>query len=295
MVINFWIKLLLKGLGLGVIAYLLICIALWIWQKRLIFSPSSRIKSTPSDLGLAYSQVWIPVLTWEGKLEKMHAWWIPSESSSSEVLLYLHGNGVNMGANLGPIEKFHQMGFNVLMIDYRGYGRSEGKFPSESEVYRDAQAAWDYLVLKQKIAPEAIFIFGHSLGGAVAIDLAVRKPNAAGVILESAFTSMVDMIDHLPLYRFIPAKLVLNQRFDNLSKLKLLRVPLMLIHGTQDCTVPPSMSQVLYDLAPVPKQLLFIPLAGHNDVSRVGGEDYIQGLENFRQLALTHQRQLAER
>lgn len=294
MVINFWLKLLLKGLGLGAIAYLLICIALWIWQKRLIFYPSSIIEYTPSDLGLAYSDVWIPVLTWEGKLEKMHGWWIPSESSSPEVVLYLHGNGVNIGANLGPVKKFHSYGMDVLIIDYRGYGRSEGKFPNESEVYRDAQAAWDYLVLKRNVAAEKIFIFGHSLGGAIAIDLAVRKPNAAGVIVESTFTSMVEMIDHQGIYSFLPAKLVLNQRFDTSSKLKLLRVPLLLIHGTDDRTVPCAMSQVLYDMAEVPKQLLLISFASHNNVASFGGEQYIQGVQKFRQLVRNYQGQLAE-
>ncbi|ACK72584.1 phospholipase/carboxylesterase [Gloeothece citriformis PCC 7424] len=295
MLINFWIKLFLKGLGLAAITYLLICVALRLWQKRLIFHPSSTLDYTPADLGLIYEDVWISVLTWEGKREKMHGWWIPSKSSSKDVLLYLHGNGVNIGANLGPVEKFHQMGMDVLIIDYRGYGRSEGKFPSESEVYRDAQAAWDYLVLEREIAPENIFIFGHSLGGAVAIDLAVRKPNAAGVIVESSFTSMADVVDHQGIYRFLPAQLLLHQRFDTRSKLRLLRVPLLLIHGTEDRTIPPAMSQVLFDLADVPKQLCFIPLAGHNNVATVGGETYLQAVESFRQLAQTHQRQFINR
>lgn len=291
MVINFWFKLLLKGLGLGAIAYLIICIALWIWQRRLIFYPSSSLKYTPSDLGLVYEDVWISVLTWKGKLEKMHGWWIPSDSSK-EVVLYLHGNGVNISANLTSVQKFHQMGLNVLIIDYRGYGRSEGKFPSESEVYRDAQCAWDYLVLERKIEPQNIFIFGHSLGGASAIDLAVRKPKAAGVIVENTFTSMVEMIDHQGIYRLLPAKLVLNQRFDTRSKVRLLRIPLLLIHGTDDRTVPYTMSQVLYDMAEVPKQLLLVNGAGHNNVASVGEGQYIQAVQDFRQFARTHKHQV---
>jgi alpha-beta hydrolase superfamily lysophospholipase len=122
-------------------------------------------------------------------VERIHVWWIAAQPDA-KVLLYLHGNGINMGAAVANAHQFHQLGFSVLLIDYRGYGRSEGSFPTETRVYQDAVTAWDYLVKQRQIQPSQIFLFGHSLGGAIAIDLAVQHPDAAGLIVESSFTSM---------------------------------------------------------------------------------------------------------
>lgn len=292
---NLLFKLLLTVAGVGAIAYLSICTALLLWQNRLIFLPSPVIKNTPDDLDLAYEDVWLPVLDKAGKGERLHGWWIPAASSTSDILLYLHGNGANIGANLGQAQLFHQLGFSVLLIDYRGYGRSEGKFPSEAQVYQDAQAAWDYLVQEGGIKPQDIFLYGQSLGGAIAIDLAVRNSETAGLIVECSFTSMRDMVDHQGVYGFFPADLVLHQRFDSLSKIKLLKMPLLLIHGTDDRTVPAKMSQVLFDAAIVPKKLLLVPFADHHDVASVSGERYFQTVSDFYQLVRANQDQFVER
>ncbi|MEM8777692.1 MAG: alpha/beta fold hydrolase [Cyanobacteria bacterium P01_G01_bin.49] len=294
MITNLLFKGLLNSLGVGAIAYLCACFALLAAQNRLIFKPLSTIEATPADLGLAYENIWLTVLTPQGKLEKIHGWWVPAKSSRERVLLYLHGNGGNISYNLGPIKSYQEAGFSVLIIDYRGYGRSEGQFPMESEVYRDAQVAWDYLVGQREIRPDNIFIYGHSLGGAVAIDLGVRKPQAAGVIVENTFTSMKDMIDYLgSIYRLFPTDLILHQRFDSLSKLRLLKVPLLLVHGTSDHTVPAYMSEHLFKAAKVPKKLFLVPNANHNNVGAITGDEYVKVVEEFYQLVRHQQDKLA--
>ena len=253
---NYFSKLLLTVLGLGAIAYFVSCIFLLVWQNRMIFVPTSEIENTPDDLGLAYEDVWLTVAKKSGGKERIHGWWIKANPSTPDVLLYLHGNGENIGANLGQAKRFHQLGFSVLLIDYRGYGRSEGNFPSEAQVYQDAQTAWDYLIQEKGIKPDNIIIYGHSLGGAIATDLAVKQPEAAGLILESSFTSMRDMVDHRGVYAFFPVDLILTQRFDSLNKIKSLQMPLLLIHGTHDLTIPVDMSKVLFDAAKVQKKTI---------------------------------------
>jgi hypothetical protein len=284
---------LLTILILGAIAYLLFCIVLSLWQNRLIFFPSSVVKNSPGDLGLAYDEVWIPVLASQGKIERLHGWWIPAASPKSDVLLYLHGNGGNISANLGHARRFQQLGFSILLFDYRGYGRSQGKFPTEAEVYRDAQAAWDYLVKHRGIKAGNIFIYGHSLGGAIAIDLAVRRPLAAGLIVENTFTSMPELMAHQGiLFKLFPVNYILKQRFDSLRKLKLLQVPLLLIHGKEDRTVPVKMSQALFGSAKVLTKLLLVPHAGHNNVAAVSEEGYFHAIAEFYQGVRRNQHQL---
>jgi uncharacterized protein len=280
-------KFLLAVLSIGAIAYLIVCILLVLWQNRLIFLPSSIIEITPDKIGLLYEEIWLPV----DKEEILHGWWLPSPSPTTGVLLYLHGNGENIGANVAYAQKFHQLGFDVLLIDYRGYGRSKGKFPTETQVYKDAQTAWDYLIKQRGIKPKDIFIYGHSLGGAIAFDLAVVNPEAAGLIVEGTFTSMSDMAVYQGIYKIFPANLLVHQRFDSLSKIESLRIPILLIHGSTDRVVPASMSQVLYDAATVPKKLLIIPDAGHNNVAFLNEEKYLTGVWDFYQLVRDRQRQ----
>lgn len=277
------LKFLLTSISIGFAGYLLLCFFIYLIQNRLIFRPIARLEGTPQALGLSYEDVRISVRNWKEKIERLHGWWIPG--STQDVLVYFHGNQGNISYNLGSIQQLHQLGFSILIFDYRGYGKSEGQFPTEAEVYRDAQAVWKYLTLERGIAAKQIYLYGHSLGGAIAIDLAIRQPEAAGVIVDNTFTSMRDMALYQPFYRFFPADLILNQRFDTLSKLKLLRVPLLLLHGTDDRLVPPTMSQVLYESATVPKKLFLVPYAGHNNLLAVAGEEFNQVVQEFQILS----------
>jgi pimeloyl-ACP methyl ester carboxylesterase len=270
--------------GLIVLVYTLGCAYLWSQQTRFIFRPQRQITSTPADTGLSYEDVFIPVAGNSGGVERVHAWWIPSATADGPTLLYLHGSALNISANVEHAKRFHGLGFAVLLLSYRGYGRSDGDFPSETKVYQDAEAAWQYLVTKREIAPDDIVIYGHSLGGAVAIDLAVRHPTARGLIVEATFTSIFDMAARGGAYRVFPLDLILTQRFDSLSKVDRLRVPVLYLHGTKDSVAPFDMSRRLYERTRAPKRLQLILGGGHNNSARVGGSVYLQAVKEFRDM-----------
>lgn len=264
--------------GLMAVLYSGACLFLLTQQRQMIFVPTRTLDATPDDLGLAYDDVWLRVAP--DKSDRIHGWWIPS-SEPVGVMLYLHGNGENISANLSYAQQFHRLGFSILMIDYRGYGLSDGRFPSEAQAYEDAQAAWNYLVHDRGIPPKEILLFGHSLGGAIALDLAIRQPDATGLIIESAFTSIRDMALRTPQYRIFPIDALLTQRFDSLSKVRSLQMPILIIHGTADTVVPADMSDRLYAAAPYPKELLMVTGAAHNNVAEIGGEQYLQTIKQF--------------
>ena len=262
-------------LGLGAIAYISACLALLVGQSRLIFLPRPDLTTTPAELGLAHQDVWISMD--EGYL---HGWWLPASDPQAKTVLFLHGNGGNVGSHLQQAWFLSQVGWSVLLIDYRGYGLSSGPFPNETRVYEDAAAAWDYLTQTQNQAPENIIIFGHSIGGAIAIELAHRHPQAAGLIVQGTFTSMAAMVDHIGYSRIFP-RWLLTQRFNSQQKLSTLQMPVLLIHGSEDETIPATMSQDLYAIAPQPKQLWLVPGASHNNVPEVAGPHYIQTLQRW--------------
>ena len=281
MSIKFLWRSLLPMIAIAGTVYVIACLFLYCQQTRFIFFPRATIDTTPATFNLRYQEVWLPVKTVADRVEKIHAWWIPASTSSDRVLLYLHGNGINIGANVAHASRFHHMGFSVLLPDYRGYGLSEGDFPTEAQVYQDAQVAWDYLVKEKKIPPQRIFIYGHSLGGAVAIELAIKYLDAAGLIVESSFTSVVDMVNNQQIYRIFPIDILLHQRFDSINKVRSLAMPVLFIHGTADWQVPASMSQQLYQVAPQPKQIFLVPDAGHNNTAEIAGSKYFRVVQQF--------------
>ncbi len=169
----------------------------------------------------------------------------------------------------------------MLLISYRGYGKSEGSFPTETQVYADAEAAWNYLVKQKGIRADDIFIYGHSLGGAVAINLAISHPEAKGMIVEASFTSIADMGRRSKLYHLLPLGLITHQRFDSIKKVNRLQVPVLYIHGTDDRKVPPEMSRELYQRTASFKQLIFISGGGHSNSALVGGDLYLQAVRKF--------------
>jgi fermentation-respiration switch protein FrsA (DUF1100 family) len=250
------------------VAYALASAYLHHRQRELIFFPVRDVLSTPADASVRYEDVRIPV---EGT-QAVHGWWLRADSDAAPILLYLHGNDGNVGTNVERIAHLRRLGHGVLAIDYRGYGRSSEGSPSEASLYADADAAWRYLVAELHADPRRTFVYGHSLGGAVAVELAARHPGCAGVIVESGFTSLADMarID----YWMFPTGWLLHQRFDALSRLRDVRVPILLIHGTADREVPFAMSERLYAAARAPKAIALVPGAGHEDVGTIGEERY---------------------
>ena len=267
------------------------CLGLYLQQTRMMFFPSSVIETTPGDLGLVYEEVWVPVVPQTAAttrpIERLHGWWIPAEGRERGVLLYLHGNGSNVGGNVAHASRFQQMGLSVLLIDYRGYGKSEGAFPSEAAVYEDAAAAWQYLTETRQIMPGQIVIYGHSLGGAIALNLASQLPTAAGIIVQSSFTSMFDMVHRSTVFGFLPIQQLLTQRFDSIRKVSQLQMPSLFIHGIDDVQVPADMSEALYAAAPQPKRLWLVPNAGHNNVADIAGAEYFKVVEHFLEKCLS--------
>lgn len=261
--------------------YAVACGYLWAVQPLLIFRPRAEITETPASYGLSYDDIFIAVETDGSGAERMHAWWVPNDGGDGRTILYLHGAALNIGANSDHARRLHSLGFSVLLISYRGFGRSDGEFPTEQNVYEDAEAGWRYLAEQRGIDPRTIFIYGHSLGGAVAIDLAARHPEAGGLIVEATFTSMRDMADTRPKYRLFPIEWILNQKFDSFSKVGRLRVPVLYLHGTADQVVPYRMSRELFERTPSPKRLVLIDGGGHNNSARVGGKIYLDAVKEF--------------
>ncbi|HIK29801.1 MAG TPA: alpha/beta hydrolase [Oscillatoriales cyanobacterium M59_W2019_021] len=263
------------------------CLLLRFVQHRLIFVPSPIVELQPEDWQLDPEDVWLQVASeTEEDAERIHGWWIPASPStdSQNVLLYLHGNSGNLSRNynLDQIRRFSRLGFSVLAIDYRGYGRSSDRFPNEARVYEDARIGLQYLMDTLKIAPERIFLFGHSLGGAIAIETATHHRDLAGLIIEGSFTSILEVANNRKSYAMFPLDLILTQRFNSIDKVATLTMPILFIHGTDDSVVPSFMSEKLYAAATAEKQLYLVPQAGHNDVAAIAGEEnYLEKVRQF--------------
>lgn len=254
--------------------FLILALVLYIFQERLLFLPdvpSRNLVATPARLGLAFEDV---TFHSSDGLD-LHGWFIPA-SRARGTLLFFHGNAGNISHRLDSIAIFHDLGLNVFIVDYRGYGLSEGK-PSEQGSYLDAMAAWDYLVGDRAIDPATIVLFGRSLGGAVGAWLAARHTPAA-VIVESSFTSAPDMGQRL--YPFMPVRLLARIDYPVLDHVARARCPVLVVHSRDDEIIPFDMGQALFEAAPEPKAL--IELSGdHNGGFLLSGPRYVQGLEKF--------------
>ncbi|NIP18225.1 MAG: alpha/beta fold hydrolase, partial [Xanthomonadales bacterium] len=199
----------------------------------------------------------------------------PAERSRG-VLLFLHGNAGNISHRLDSIAIFRDLGLDVLIIDYRGYGRSEGR-PSEQGTYLDARAAWDHLVDERGIEPGRIAVFGRSLGAAVVSHLAIDT-TPAGVILESCFSSALDMARRL--YPFMPARLITRLDYPATDNARRFNSPVMVIHSRHDEIIPFEMGRAVYDAAPQPKRFLEIH-GDHNAGFFLSRAIYVPGLAGF--------------
>ncbi|MFQ5350437.1 MAG: alpha/beta hydrolase, partial [Thermoanaerobaculia bacterium] len=217
---------------------------------------------------------------------ELHGWWIPHRRALGTVL-YCHGSSGSIGHRVEVLAALQQLRTNLFAFDYRGYGRSTGQ-PSEAGLFQDARAAWDHLVEQLEVAPEEIILFGHSLGGAVAIDCALDRA-AAGLVVESSFTQVRDMARaSYP----GPVHLVARNQFRSIHKVGRLNLPKLFIHGGSDERVPPALGRHLYEAAAEPKELYLVPGAGHNDVHRHGGLRYLRRISRFRTRCLRSARRV---
>ena len=276
------LKLFLGFLGIASLGYLALCGWLWLIQRQMMYLPTTLGAVTPQDWGMAYEEVWIPV-EGHGPSGQMHGWWLPAADTHGLTVLYLHGNSGNVSSNINQVQRLHALGASVLTIDYRGYGRSSGPFPNEARLYADAVAAYHFLIHEKAVDPHHLIVYGHSLGGAIAIDLALRVAPLAGLVVEGSFTSMGDMAELSAYNAWFPVRMILTQQFDSLAKVPHLTLPTLYIHGLADASVPATMGQALYHATPAPKDLWLVPNADHNDLLSIAGADFDHHLRQFIQ------------
>jgi len=254
-------------------------------ERQLVFRPivgESRSYAGPPK---NTNEVWIP-----SGAAVLHAWWVTTgkahNAAPAPVLLYLHGQRWNLSGHADRIARLHELGFDILAIDYQGFGRSSAALPSESSVVSDAHAAWKWL-LPQLEPAQPIYIYGHSLGAAIAVQLATDlsvSERVAGLILDSAFTSMPDAAGQLPGLGWLPIHGLMTQRFDSVATINQVTVPILFLHGSNDTVVPIKLGRALYDAAVGSRQWVVIDGAGHSDTLLSTGKEPRKALRAFANL-----------
>jgi hypothetical protein len=265
----------MKGTFSGIISILLFIGLLIVYVKYMenkgIYYPDKHLRVTPRDKGWDYEDVYF--VSEDGA--KLNGWFIPVSRAHGTVL-FCHGNAGNISHRLEIIGIFHNLGLNVFIFDYRGYGRSSG-VPSEKGFYRDARAAYDYLIKRRGINKDKLVIYGKSIGANVAIELAAWR-EAGALISESAFTSARDMAGEL--YPFLPARWLISIKYDALSRVKNIKIPKLIIHSTEDEIVPFSHAERLFAVASEPKE--FYRMRGdHNYATLTAKKEFATKISTF--------------
>ncbi len=239
-------------------------------ENRGVYFPMKEIQFNPGLLGFSFEDVYIKT---QDNI-RINGWFIPADKARYTLLFY-HGNAGNIGHRLEKIMLLHKLALNIFIIDYRGYGRSQGR-PGEQGIYLDAQAAYDYLTNERRINPEQIILYGESLGCAAVIHAAAANKVGA-LIVEGAFTRGRDMARRI--YPFLPAFLF-SDSFDSLSKIKSIAAPKLFIHSTNDEIVPFALARQLYEAAGEPKRFAEIR-GGHNSAFLDSQQEYISAIKEF--------------
>lgn len=253
------------------IGYVILCLLLFIFQRNLIFFPDKNIYYNPGQMGLTWEDIYLDT---EDDV-KINAWFIPADSSK-HVILFCHGNAGNISHRLESIRIFHSLGLDVIIFDYRGFGKSSGT-PDEEGTCLDAETVWNYLINDKGFRPDQIIIFGRSLGSGIASWLAI-KHQPAGLILESSFTSLPDL--GAQIYPFFPVRLLSRYHYPTIENLRKIYCPVLFIHSKQDEIIPYKLGIENFNKANEPKQ--FLELHGsHNDGFLVSGDIYQSGIRKF--------------
>lgn len=274
--------------ALVVTAGLVSCTHLDAWQRQTIFAPEPsphRWWREPPDGTEVYDLVL-------GTGETIRTWYLAHPNPDASTVLYLHGSRWNLNGSVFRMQRWHDMGFSVVAIDYRGFGESSPLLPSEQSATEDAVLALQELARRQP-DPGKRFIYGHSLGGAIAINLAVlpKRPAIAGVITEATFTSMRAMLQTLEWGRLPGTGLLVTQRFATVDKMAKLDIPLLVIHGTADRVVPHPMSDELFNAAvQIPEQLkMHVKIDGGSHSGSIrAGQHYDAAVHEFIRRARRH-------
>jgi uncharacterized protein len=263
------------------------CATLDTQQRKWIFQPSDRSWWGGTQAADGMTDVWIEFTSAEEKLPvKLHGLWLPHQRADAPVLLYLHGARWDVRSSAHRMQRMHELGFSVLGIDYRGFGKSTPALPSEDFAHEDALAAWQWLAAQQPQAKR--FVFGHSLGSAIAVRLASEVEDVGGVIVEGGFTSIPDVFSTMK-WGWLPLGPFITQRFDAASRLDKLNVPLLVVHGANDNLIKPDLGRALYEKARQPKRFVLVEGGTHYNTNAVGQGQYRQAVADLFGMRITAQ------
>ena len=250
-------------------------------QREWIFQPSDRSWGNTAAMTRGMEDVWIDFQSnITGEPGRLHGLWLGGkpESADTPVLLYLHGARYNVAGSAPRIQRMHELGFSVLAIDYRGFGKSSKGLPSEATAREDARAAWEWLAARHP--KQHRYIMGHSLGGAIGIDLASHVNDESGTIVESTFTSIADVASGFK-WGWLPFGPFITQRFEAITRVKDIGAPLLVVHGTADSLINPTLGRKLYEAATVPKLFVLVQGGSHHDTGSIGEAQYRAALSQL--------------
>ena len=255
------------------VSFVLVIFFKW-FERSSIYYPTKFLEYTPKDFGIAYKDIY---LTTSDNV-RIHAWYASANKEIFRaVALISHGNAGNISHRIEIIQMFHELGIDVFIYDYRGYGQSKGQ-PSEKGTYLDEEAAYNYLIHDKKINPDKIILFGKSLGAAIAIDLAAKQEKII-LISDSAFTSTYDMAKIY--FPFLAKKWLISINYDSFSKIDQVQGPKLFIHSKHDEIVPYSLGEKLYNKAKEPKKFRSLPHGGHNEAFSMHTQEISNIIDEF--------------
>ena len=248
------------------------CASLDEQQRKWVFQPSKESWWGGAAGADGMQDVWIEFRSAESDSEvRLHGLWLPQSNDDAPVLLYLHGARWDVRSSSFRMRNLHALGFAVLGIDYRGFGQSTDTLPSETLAYEDARAGWDWLLQRNPTSPH--YIFGHSLGAAIAVQLASEVADEQGLMLEGSFTSVPDVVGSFR-YGWLPVGPFITQRFDAASRIDKVGSPVLVVHGSNDRLIQPALGRALYEQAKDPKRFELVEGGSHHNTNRVGREQY---------------------
>ena len=256
------------------------CAALDTKQREWIFQPAKDTWWAGAKAADGMAPVWVDFKSKEsGAPARLHGLWLANDDPQAPVLLYLHGARWDVTGSAARVRRMGSLGFSVLAIDYRGFGQSRDDsgdaLPSEARAYEDARAAWAWI---EKAHPQQRrYIFGHSLGAAIAVHLATEVTDASGLIVEGSFTSIPDVFQSLP-WGWLPVSALITQRFDAASRIDKVTVPVLVVHGGDDTLIRPELGRALYERAREPKRFVLVDGGSHHNTNALGQAQYSEAL-----------------
>jgi alpha-beta hydrolase superfamily lysophospholipase len=274
---------LLPALPMALLVALAGCSTLDKKERAWIFQPSDRTWSGGALAAKGMDDIWIDFNARDGTASephkvRLHGLWLAADkplTSTSPVMLYLHGARYNVTGSAPRMRRMQELGFSVLAVDYRGFGKSTNELPSEASAYEDARAAWDWLAKKYPDRPR--YIFGHSLGGPIAINLAAEVDDESGTIVESTFTSIADVVSSSQ-WGWLPVSLLITQRFEAVRRVAKIGSPLLVVHGDEDHVIVPDLGRKLFAAAAEPKLFVLVEGGSHHDTNLIGLQQYRQAI-----------------